>query len=150
MLAFYLGESLTVHRLNSPMQSEVLAFVSNFKPVSKTIYISRVSIFYYNNFRSFPDLIWFDILKHGESENNVLGRIGGDADLSVRGRTYAAALARYFNNEERLEGLRVWTSELKRTHQTAQGIKAPIEPVPALNELWAVSIYLFFVYVYVV
>jgi len=68
-----------------------------------------------------------------------LGRIGGDAELSVRGRTYAAALARYFNNENRLEGLRVWTSELKRTHQTAQGIKAPIEPVPFLNELYAVS-----------
>lgn len=59
--------------------------------------------------------------------------------MSVRGRTYAAALARYFNNDERLEGLHVWTSELKRTHQTAQGIKAPIEPVPALNELYAVS-----------
>lgn len=68
-----------------------------------------------------------------------MGRIGGDAELSVRGRTYAAALARYFNNENRLEGLRVWTSELKRTHQTAQGIKAPIEPVPFLNELYAVS-----------
>lgn len=83
-------------------------------------------------------------LQHGESENNVLGRIGGDADLSVRGRTYAAALARYFNNEERLEDLRVWTSELKRTHQTAQGIKAPIEPVPALNELYAVSLIFYF------
>lgn len=68
-----------------------------------------------------------------------MGRIGGDAELSVRGRTYAAALARYFNNENRLEGLRVWTSELRRTHQTAQGIKAPIEPVPFLNELYAVS-----------
>lgn len=68
-----------------------------------------------------------------------MGRIGGDAELSVRGRTYAAALARYFNNENRLDGLRVWTSELKRTHQTAQGIKAPIEPVPFLNELYAVS-----------
>lgn len=81
-------------------------------------------------------------VQHGESENNVLGRIGGDADLSVRGRTYAAALARYFNHEERLKNLHVWTSELKRTQQTAQGIKAPIEPVPALNELYAVRIYL--------
>jgi len=75
-----------------------------------------------------------------------LGRIGGDAELSVRGRTYAAALARYFNNENRLEGLRVWTSELKRTHQTAQGIKAPIEPVPFLNELYAVSIHIICLY----
>lgn len=75
-----------------------------------------------------------------------MGRIGGDADLSVRGRTYAAALARYFNDEERLEGLRVWTSELKRTQQTAQGIKAPIEPVPYLNELYAVSLLFVFIF----
>lgn len=79
-----------------------------------------------------------------------MGRIGGDAELSVRGRTYAAALARYFNNENRLEGLRVWTSELKRTHQTAQGIKAPIEPVPFLNELYAVSTLLHFSFVFVI
>lgn len=65
--------------------------------------------------------------------------------MSVRGRTYAAALARYFNNEERLKGLRVWTSELKRTHQTAHGIKAPIEPVPYLNELYAVSLLFIFI-----
>lgn len=75
-----------------------------------------------------------------------MGRIGGDAELSVRGRTYAAALARYFNNENRLEGLRVWTSELRRTHQTAQGIKAPIEPVPFLNELYAVRTHLICLY----
>jgi len=44
MIKLYLGESLTVCRLNSPMQSEVLAFVSNFKPLAKTFYFSRVGL----------------------------------------------------------------------------------------------------------
>lgn len=33
--------------------------------------------------------------RHGESEYNVLGRIGGDADLSSRGRNYAELLTKY-------------------------------------------------------
>lgn len=34
--------------------------------------------------------------RHGESEYNVLGRIGGDADLSSRGKCYADRLTKYF------------------------------------------------------
>ena len=36
--------------------------------------------------------------RHGESRNNVYGRIGGDAALSPRGEQYAAALAFFVNN----------------------------------------------------
>lgn len=35
--------------------------------------------------------------RHGESDYNVLGRIGGDADLSSRGRCYGERLTKYFN-----------------------------------------------------
>lgn len=38
----------------------------------------------------------FYFSRHGESNFNVLGRIGGDADLSPRGRIYAESLARHF------------------------------------------------------
>ena len=31
--------------------------------------------------------------QHGESENNFLGKIGGDSDLSLRGQNYAETLA---------------------------------------------------------
>lgn len=106
------GENLTVHRLNGPHQSAVLSFISNFRPGQKTLYFSR----------------------HGESEFNVLGRIGGDADLSPRGRMYASSLARYINDAA-IPDLHVWTSEKRRTKQTAAGIAAPIENLAALNEL---------------
>lgn len=36
--------------------------------------------------------------RHGESEYNVLGRIGGDADLSARGRSYGDRLTKYLNS----------------------------------------------------
>lgn len=67
-----------------------------------------------------------------------MGKIGGDTNLSARGRLYAAALARYFN-ETNIDGLHVWTSEKKRTKQTAQDINAAKEHISALNELDAVG-----------
>lgn len=77
-------------------------------------------------------------LQHGESEFNLLGRIGGDASLSPRGVQYAQCLARYFNQAS-VPGLSVWTSQKRRTKQTAQEILAPCESIEALNELDAVS-----------
>lgn len=35
--------------------------------------------------------------RHGESDYNVLGRIGGDADLSSRGRSYAERLSKFLD-----------------------------------------------------
>ncbi|KAK7575861.1 hypothetical protein V9T40_012147 [Parthenolecanium corni] len=112
MKVFNGGQNLLVHHLTGPLSREVLNFISCFKPVQKTYYFSR----------------------HGESENNTLGKIGGDANLSVRGRLYAASLARYFNEAD-IPDLHVWTSEKKRTKQTAQDVNAPKEHVSALNEL---------------
>lgn len=78
--------------------------------------------------------------QHGESEFNVIGRIGGDANLSARGQQYAHALAEYINAIASHEPLSVWTSELRRTKQTSAEIRAPKRAVRALNELDAVSI----------
>lgn len=106
------GENVLARRVTGQVECRVLTFVSNFKPAPKTLYFSR----------------------HGESENNVLGRIGGDTNLSPRGRKYALSLARHMN-EAKIEGLQVWTSELCRTKQTAEGIDAPVEHLASLNEL---------------
>lgn len=75
-------------------------------------------------------------LQHGESEYNVLGKVGGDAVLSARGERYAQALATKFN-AMRIPDLRVLTSRLRRTIATARGVEAPQEHVAALNELHA-------------
>ncbi|GLH12403.1 6-phosphofructo-2-kinase/fructose-2, 6-bisphosphatase [Gryllus bimaculatus] len=106
------GESVTSHRLSGHLEAQVLSFLASFRPCPKTLYFSR----------------------HGESEYNVLGRIGGDANLSPRGQAYARALAQRVT-EMHLPSLHVWTSQLCRTKQTAQGIKVPVEHLAALNEL---------------
>jgi hypothetical protein len=55
---------------------------------------------------------------------------------------YAAAISKFFNNEA-IPDLKIWTSEKKRTKQTASGIKgAPIENLPSINELDAVGYFL--------
>ncbi|XP_046463689.1 6-phosphofructo-2-kinase/fructose-2,6-bisphosphatase 1-like isoform X2 [Daphnia pulex] len=74
--------------------------------------------------------------RHGESEYNVLGKVGGDADLSPRGYQYADSLAEYVNGTlGNTPGFKLWTSCLKRTIQTAKNIEAPREHLDALNEL---------------
>lgn len=58
--------------------------------------------------------------------------------MSPRGRLYASTLARYINKLD-IPELHVWTSEKRRTKQTAAGIAAPSEAISALNELDAVG-----------
>ncbi|CAL8147817.1 unnamed protein product [Orchesella dallaii] len=76
--------------------------------------------------------------RHGESENNFSGKIGGDTNLSPRGRAYAAALASYINSLNIQCPVEVWTSGLKRTIATAAGVKCnQRKAMKELNELHA-------------
>ncbi|XP_065029925.1 6-phosphofructo-2-kinase/fructose-2,6-bisphosphatase isoform X6 [Musa acuminata AAA Group] len=63
------------------------------------------------------------LTRHGESRDNVRGRIGGDAVLSEAGELYAKKLANFV--EKRLKSERtasIWTSTLQRTILTASPI----------------------------
>jgi broad specificity phosphatase PhoE/predicted kinase len=79
------------------------------------------------------------LVRHGETAFNVEDRIGGDSDLTERGRTQAAALADYF------AALRIpiiFTSNYQRTLQTAAPIAEKQEhcsiiALPELNEIHA-------------
>jgi len=66
------------------------------------------------------------LTRHGESEYNVKGRIGGDAELTDRGKEYALALADKMNAMS-YDNLFVWTSMMRRTQQTAKHIKGTHE-----------------------
>lgn len=64
-------------------------------------------------------------LQHGESEFNLEGKIGGDANISSRGELYARALPSLVKQsipDDRK--LTIWTSTLKRTIQTARFLAA--------------------------
>lgn len=84
-----------------------------------------------------PRPIW--LTRHGESQNNEQGILGGDSELSSRGQEYARSLAEFMRAKARPPGqsggLAVWTSSLRRTISTA----APLTSKPvvwrALDEI---------------
>lgn len=92
-----------------------------------------------------PKRIW--LTRHGESEMNLQGRIGGSgAALSSRGREFALKLAKRLPEilQYKLPSLTVWTSSLARTRETAQILAdkqnlLSIDAIPwrALDELSA-------------
>jgi len=112
MKIFNTGEKVVVHKHAGHIQCRIVYYLMNIHITPRTIYLTR----------------------HGESEFNISGRIGGDAELSVRGRQYSKELAKYIS-EQKIPKLRVWTSWMKRTIQTARDIDAPQERWRALNEI---------------
>uniref|UniRef100_A0A0V0G8D4 Putative fructose-6-phosphate n=1 Tax=Triatoma dimidiata TaxID=72491 RepID=A0A0V0G8D4_TRIDM len=112
MRIYNTGEKVVVHKHEGHIQSRIVYYLMNIHIVPRTIYLAR----------------------HGESMHNLEGRIGGDSDLSPRGREFAKKMAEYIK-EQNIPGLRVWTSWLKRTVQSVADIQAPQERWKALNEI---------------
>ncbi|PAV17762.1 bifunctional 6-phosphofructo-2-kinase fructose-2,6-bisphosphate 2-phosphatase [Pyrrhoderma noxium] len=80
-----------------------------------------------------PRSIFFS--RHGESQYNVEGKIGGDSPLSERGMQYASALPDLVKDNIGDAPLTVWTSTLQRTIQTAAGLPYPKLTWKSLDEL---------------
>jgi len=77
------------------------------------------------------------LTRHGESEFNVEGKIGGDSPLAPRGKEYADVMGKYFNALD-LPNLRIVTSSLVRTISTAATTKASHRSAnPTLDEIKA-------------
>ncbi len=79
------------------------------------------------------------LVRHGETFFNLEDRIGGDSDLTAKGRAQAQALADYFAN---VPIPIIFTSKHKRTLQTAAPIAARQEhcsiiALPEFNEIHA-------------
>ncbi|XP_046725143.1 6-phosphofructo-2-kinase/fructose-2,6-bisphosphatase 2a isoform X1 [Silurus meridionalis] len=106
------GQRFLVNRVQDYIQSKIVYYLMNIHVHKHTIYLCR----------------------HGESEHNVQGLIGGDSGLSTHGKEFAVAL-RDFIVEQKLVNLKVWTSQLKRTIQTAEALGVPYEQWKILNEI---------------
>lgn len=77
MKIYNTGEKVLVHKHEGHIQSRIVYYLMNIHIVPRTIYLTR----------------------HGESLMNLQGRIGGDSDLTERGREYAIALAEYIADQ---------------------------------------------------
>lgn len=63
-------------------------------------FLANISAYYLMNFNLASRQIW--ITRHGESLDNVQGRIGGNAHLSPKGDKYARALAKFMQEQRKL------------------------------------------------
>ncbi|KAJ8456793.1 hypothetical protein ONZ45_g18577 [Pleurotus djamor] len=108
-----IGSQVTVNRINGYLQSRIAFYLMNLHLKPRNIFFSR----------------------HGESQYNVEGKIGGDAYLSPRGVEYSEALPELITKNIGDAPLTVWTSTLKRTIQTAQHLKYPKLTWKSLDEL---------------
>mmetsp|Transcript_25163 Transcript_25163/g.53209 ORF Transcript_25163/g.53209 Transcript_25163/m.53209 type:complete len:515 (-) Transcript_25163:323-1867(-) len=108
--------TFVVHNARGYLPQKVVHFVMNLHTLPRTFYLSR----------------------HGQSEYNLLGKIGGDAGLTEAGLEYARRLAVFAKDVIGMETTkdettgeeikspipaRLWTSTLRRTKETAQFIK---------------------------
>ncbi|KAJ8384541.1 hypothetical protein AAFF_G00200740 [Aldrovandia affinis] len=123
------GRRFLVNRVQDHIQSKIVYYLMNIHiQPHRTIYLCR----------------------HGESEHNMQGRLGGDSALSAGrrdegeantwggggggGRKFAGALTS-FMEEQSLQGLKVWTSQLRCSIQTAEALGVKYEQWKALNEI---------------
>uniref|UniRef100_A0A3Q2PHX5 6-phosphofructo-2-kinase/fructose-2,6-biphosphatase 1 n=1 Tax=Fundulus heteroclitus TaxID=8078 RepID=A0A3Q2PHX5_FUNHE len=109
---FDVGSRYLVNLVQDHIQSRIVYYLMNIHVTPRSIFLSR----------------------HGESELNLLGRIGGDSGLSPRGLKYADALATFIRGQN-IKDLKVWTSHMKRTIQTAEALGVQYEQWKALNEI---------------
>ncbi|KAH7927690.1 bifunctional 6-phosphofructo-2-kinase/fructose-2,6-bisphosphate 2-phosphatase [Leucogyrophana mollusca] len=107
------GNEVTVSRINGYLQSRIAFYLMNLHLKPRSIFFSR----------------------HGESQFNVDGRIGGDSPLSARGLQYAKALPDLVRKNIGDAPLTIWTSTLQRTIQTAQELPYPKLTWKSLDEL---------------
>ncbi|KAJ6468394.1 bifunctional 6-phosphofructo-2-kinase fructose-2,6-bisphosphate 2-phosphatase [Mycena sanguinolenta] len=107
------GREVTVSRINGYLSSRIAFYLMNLHLKPRSIFFSR----------------------HGESQYNVEGKIGGDSLLSPRGIQYAEALPALIKNNIGDQPLTIWTSTLKRTIQTAENLKYTKLTWKSLDEL---------------
>uniref|UniRef100_A0A8D3DGS5 6-phosphofructo-2-kinase domain-containing protein n=1 Tax=Scophthalmus maximus TaxID=52904 RepID=A0A8D3DGS5_SCOMX len=109
---FNVGSRYLVNQVQDHIQSRIVYYLMNIHVTPRSIYLCR----------------------HGESELNLVGRIGGDSGLSTGGAKFASALGAYLRGQC-ISDLKVWTSHMKRTIQTAEALGVQYEQWKALNEI---------------
>ncbi|MCJ1428362.1 hypothetical protein MMC29_006271 [Sticta canariensis] len=89
-------------------------------------FLSAQTVYYLLNFNLAPRQIW--ITRHGESFDNVNGKIGGNSELSEGGHLYAKALTRFINHERKAWDIRQHDKALSTHFPPLPGDTTPPNP----------------------
>ncbi|KAH3686362.1 hypothetical protein WICPIJ_002654 [Wickerhamomyces pijperi] len=85
-------------------------------------FLASQVVFYLLNFNLNERQIW--IARHGESEDNVAGKIGGDSKLTARGEKFAKALYRFIDHQRS----QFWEDQERK--YASQLLKGEIDQIP--------------------
>jgi broad specificity phosphatase PhoE len=93
------GEKMIIRNVKGYMESKIISYLTNLHTGDRPIFF----------------------LRHGESEANKLGIIGGDSSLSQLGEKYSDIIAKFFERESAhfTQKPVIFTSTLRRSIQTA-------------------------------
>lgn len=76
------------------------------------------------------------LTRHGQSQHNVNNKLGGNSNITLLGRSYSKKLFDFFQQEKEINNIKLYTSELVRTQQTAKFFDDRIKKkLPCLNEI---------------
>ncbi|MCG8592000.1 MAG: 6-phosphofructo-2-kinase/fructose-2,6-bisphosphatase [Proteobacteria bacterium] len=109
------GRQVVMNQIDGYLPSRIVFFLSNLQITTRSIFLTR----------------------HGESEYNVEGLIGGDSGLSPQGRRYAQELSHHMRERLGETPFEVWTSTLRRTRDTAAPLGRPVAEWRSLDEIEA-------------
>ncbi|KAK4531577.1 hypothetical protein CCYA_CCYA08G2434 [Cyanidiococcus yangmingshanensis] len=99
------GKKFVLYNLKGHLQSKIVSYLTSVHIIPRLIYLSR----------------------HGESEWNVTGQLGGDPPITRRGEAYAKRLSEFLQREFRGRSPpTVWCSQLRRTWLTVRHIPTDI------------------------
>ncbi len=115
------GHQVIINLIQDYLSSRLVYYLINLHIKPRHIWLSRVS-----NSSGSEVFQETNAHQHGESEYNLQGKIGGDANISPRGELYAQALPGIVRRSGLPEDTKlvIWTSTLKRTIQTARYLQA--------------------------
>lgn len=125
-------------RAYEPIQSDEASYVKMINAGRKIVvnriegYVPGRIVQFLVNLHTVPRRIW--LTRHGESQDNLRGVVGGDSSLSERGRAFAYRL-RDFVASDGPPVLHVWTSTLKRGIETAWELRRSFLPIKSLDEI---------------
>jgi broad specificity phosphatase PhoE len=107
-----------VHNVKGYLLQKMVNFIMNLRTNSHSFFLSR----------------------HGQSEYNDLGRIGGDSGLTVHGDNYAHKLAEFVDHhivrdkDGKDVPARLWTSTMRRTKETTRFIHQHVINIPSNDD----------------